>query len=139
MTLSLMPKDLPLPIDAQNNGITTGTTGQVPSRTGPDGITAWDPWTHANLALMADKSQPEIGNDYGEVTYYQTPTIVSEWGGMPSPVAPFQDIGGDVLIAPRMAKNFSGPTGQFMGPAQTAWEATYQDPTSDYYSVILGG
>jgi hypothetical protein len=139
MTLSLMPKDLPLPYDA-DRGEFNGSTGQPISQAGPDGITAYDPWTHANLAKMADHSQPELG-EYGEPAYSQSSDTTGEWGGMPSPVRYFSDQGGYVLQIRRLVHPWdtsSYSTGRFYGPQQTAWEYSYVEPTDDYWSVILG-
>lgn len=141
MTLSLMPKDLPLPVD-QNNGTFVPAGAQEVNEHGPERITAWDPWTHSNVALMADKSQPLAGdNNYGEATYYKAGEINAEWGGMPSPVRDYQDMSGSVLHVKGRNKTqgVTGPGGQFNGPAEAANALTYVDPTSDYWSVIVGG
>lgn len=140
MTLSLMPKDLPLPYD-NDRGEFNQSTAEPISQAGPEGITPYDPWTHANLAKMADHSQPEQG-EYGEPSYSNSKAITGEWGGMPSPVRGFADQGGAVIQIRRLMHpwdNGSYSTGRFNGPAETAWQYSYEDPTSDYWSVILGG
>jgi hypothetical protein len=141
MTLSLMPKDLPLPVEpGDRNGISNQSTAiDVPVRNGPDGIFPYDPWLNANLAKQADYSQPET-SDYGEPAYGKGGSITAEWGGMPSPVNGFADIGGSTLQVRRLLHPWptNEVTGRFNGPQQTAWEYAYTDPSSDYWSVIVG-
>lgn len=133
------PVDVITPVDpVDRRGTTQSATAQPVSQDGPEGIRGYDPWTMANLAHMADDSKPEV-TPYGEPAYSLAGEIVSEWGGSPYLVRYFADQAGSVLYVRRQAKDFSGPTGQFYGPQQTAWEASYETPTTDYWSVILGG
>lgn len=136
MTLSLMPKDLPLPVETYNEVLVPANATNV-DQSGPEGITGYDPWTHANTALMSDRSQPEQG-PYGEPSYAKAKAITGEVGGMPSPVKYFSDQTGMVLLVRRPVRFNEGVTGAFYGPQQTAWEAGYVDPTTDYWSVIIG-
>lgn len=140
MTLSLMPKDLPLPVEPYDQISNQSTSQPLPVRDGPDGIFPYDPWLNANVAKMADRSQPETGG-YGEPTYItQGGSITAEWGGMPSPVRGFADIDGSVLQLRRVVHRWprNEVTGRFNGAQQTAWEYSYQEPVEDYWSVILG-
>jgi hypothetical protein len=136
MVMSVMPADLPLPI-ADDNGIYVPADSAPVSQDPLEGLHAWDPWIDSNLAKMADRSQPSVG-PYSEPSGPTAPALTAEWGGMPSPVVDYQNVVGAVAINKRQIKNFQGPTGQFNGPQQTAWEYQYTDPTSDYWSVILG-
>ena len=137
MPINAMPDDLPLPI-SDNHGVFIPANAEDVSHDGPEGIRGYDPWTMANLPLMADESQPETGL-YGEPSYAKAGSIVAEWGGMPVPVRDYQDHTDATLQLKRQVKLNQGPSGQFNGPQQTAWEASYVEPTSDYWSVILGG
>lgn len=142
MTMSLMPRDLPLPLEPgdRNQISNQATATEVVTRQGPDGIFPYDPWINANVAKMSDHSQPEIG-EYGEPTYYKGGAITAEWGGMPSVVEDYQNIDGAVILVRRQMHPWdsgSNSTGRFFGPQQTAWESSYVDPTADYWSVILG-
>lgn len=142
MTLSLMPKDLPLPVESpERHGISNQSTAiDVPVRKGSEDIFPYDPWINANVAKMTDRSQPET-DEYGEPSYAKGGAITAEWGGMPSPVRGFADIDGSVLLVRRLIHPWdhgSDATGRFNGPQQTAWEYSYQDPVEDYYSVITG-
>lgn len=138
-SLFAYPVDIPLPVDSNDRrGTFQPATESNVDSSGPDGIRGYDPWTHANLALMADDSKPEI-TEYGEPVYAKAGGITGEWGGSPYPVRYFNDQAGAVLAVKRSIKDFSGPTGQFYGPQQTAWEAAYESPTTDYWSVIIGG
>jgi len=133
------PIDIPTPVDTPDRrGTTQSATAQSISQDGPEGIRGYDPWTMANLAHMADDSKPEV-TPYGEPAYSLAGEIVSEWGGSPYPVRYFNDQAGSVLQVRRPVKDYYGPGGQFHGPQQTAWEASYQSPTTDYWSVIIGG
>src|SRR5215831_559312 len=133
------PVDMILPVDSPDRrGTFQQATETDVSQAGPEGIRGYDPWTHANLALMADDSKPEI-TPYGEPVYAKAGGITAEWGGSPYLVRYFTDQAGSVLLVRRPVKDYYGPTGQFMGPQQTAWEASYQSPTTDYWSVIIGG
>lgn len=137
-TLFAYPVGVIPPVDSPDRrGTTQSATAEPISQAGVEGITGYDPWTHANLALMADKSQPEI-TPYGEPAYALAGEITSEWGGMPSLVRYFVDIAGAVLAVKRPVKDFYGPTGRFYGPEQTAYEVQLESPTTDYWSVIIG-
>lgn len=134
-----MQNDVVIPIPmSENNGCFLPANAEDVSTAGPDGLRAFDPWTHANLAVMADKSQPETG-PYGEPSQAKAATIVAEWGGMPNPVRDYQDQSHTVLQLRRPVRNNQGPAGQFNGPQQTAFQAQYVAPENDYWSVITGG
>lgn len=137
-----MPADLPQPVEVGGNygvllpaePIDVVQSGNV------DQVKPYDPWTDANLALMADHSQPATG-PYGEPSGATSGTIVAEWGGMPSVVASFQDPNDAVVInRARNTYGQGGETGAFYGSQQTAWQVGYQEPADDPMSVyLLGG
>lgn len=124
-----MPADLPLPI-SPSNGVFVPATATTPD------IGSYDPWTWAQPQLILDHSKPESGL-YGEAsTVGKAGSIVAEWGGMPQPVRDYQDQVASVAIVRRQMYDRQGPTGQFNGPAQTAWESLYASPTPDYWSTL---
>lgn len=138
MPINQMPADLPQLVDDNHGVFLPATAVDIDHSGGPDAIVHYDPWTHAQLAKQADTSQPEIGS-YGEPSYAKGGSIVAEWGGMANPVRDYQDHDYAVLQVKRQVKDFSGVTGRFNGPQETAYAATYQDPSTDYWSVLIGG
>jgi len=129
-----MPPDLPLPI-SPDNGCFLPATGTYP------GVEPYDPWTAIQLQKDYDDSTP-MADRYGSPIYSQAHTLVAEWGGMPVPVRDYQDRSAAVLFSRRQMSyhDSSGPSGQYMGPHNTAWEFGAGTPQTDYWStVMLGG
>jgi len=133
MNSGLMPDDLPLPV-GRDNGVFVPATGK------PADLGGYDPWTWADPQKILDHSKPE-NDPYAEPSGLGNGgSIVAEWGGMPEPALHFLDQSGPsaaVLLVPRQVRNVQGPAGQFYGPQQTAWEASYVGPTTDYWSTII--
>jgi hypothetical protein len=110
----------------------------LPATAVPMDLVAYDPWTWAQLAAMADHSSPEV-DAYGAAVIGDQGSIVAEWGGMPNPSRDYQDVTNSVVSVPFKPPNARGPNGTYYGGQQTAWQYAYQPPAEDYSSTIFLG
>lgn len=136
MTAAQLPSDIPVfTAPSADKGVLLPATSFE-----PEGMYAWDPWTFADVAKMVDHSMPAAGADnYGEpFNPGRAASIVANWGEQFAPVLDYQDEVPSVAIVPRTFPKSHGQAGQFLGAQESATEYNYEQPDTDYWSVLTG-